>query len=623
MCGGSSSPPPPPDYTPQINALRQSLEAGNQQKADEYNAVANAFNQSLGQARTGLSDLSSRIGGLNVASFYDDPATAENENPYQSLQSSLSSLSSNLGSLNMSLDRPSFQTFASGGPYSASVSTVPSLVLADTVGRQSLVGDVTGLQNQLNTLKQQRDAEEQRINAFRNQQLGNLQQAETGLGQLTIADLSAMNQLERDLSSSRAASSNFTSSIMDQLYPGGFNEIGSLQDSISSGLSDLRSQRAAEQQRVSDFGQSLYDFADANRDQIGNLTIADEAAMGSLQEAIDAKQREAERFSSLLPFNFTSQMGGISELERSLGNLSNERQRELDRIANAEQGFLSTARGVEQAAESGNIYSMAALNALDDRIRDLRTDVSGFSSLLPFDFGSVEDPLTQAEAAYAGLNERRAAELDALQARAQAANSGLGSVADYDEQALRDIIASNTAIGSDLSAFTGGRVGGISDTLSSNVAAVNERLAALTEQRNALEVQAQELDKRLREQTFYATDDTTAPFDEVQQLRDQIELYNAQQALDEITSATDRLNSEKARLERDAQAVAARDTAARNALLSSFGPTGVPEFGDLSLVDPLTAAQYLALLRSADDEEEQLPTSVSPFSQNLGVIRIG
>ena len=117
---------------------------------------------------------------------------------------------------------------------------------------------------------------------------------------------------------------------------------------------------------------------------------------------------------------------------------------------------------------------------------------------------------------------------------------------------------------------------------------------------------------------FYAADDLGEGRGRFDTLSQEVELYNAQQALDELKTVEDRLNSERARLERDAEAVTARERLARDDVIASLrNPTGVPQFDMLTDTDPITLQRYLALLRG--EEEEELPVAGIPsaFSRNV------
>ena len=121
--------------------------------------------------------------------------------------------------------------------------------------------------------------------------------------------------------------------------------------------------------------------------------------------------------------------------------------------------------------------------------------------------------------------------------------------------------------------------------------------------------------------SFYGTDDLTSNQSSAEQLQAEVELYKANQAMDEIDTLMNRLNSERGRLERDEEAVAAREAQERTDILSTVGSSGVPEFQNYSGSDPLTLQQYLALL---NNEEENTTTGSLPsaFSRNMGVIRV-
>jgi chromosome segregation ATPase len=485
----------------------------------------------------------------------------------------------------------------------------------------TLTGQVGDLSSTLNNLNKQRTAEENRVNSFRTGLLGDTSNYNTQLGQLGIADLNQMNSLERDLNALDSRRNAFSSSILDQLYPSGFSEYNTTRAGLSSGLTDLRNQRKTEEDRISAYETGLLGDVDTYRNTLGGLTIADADKITALQDNIADRQRQAGRFSSALGFDFNDELGELSDVSRGVGNLSRERQTELDRVASEQERILASARSAEQAAESGNIYSSSGLDAIDDRVRDLRADITGFSSLLPSDFTSANSPLTDADTALADLRGRRATELDAIQAGITGATSGLGDLNLYDEDAIRKARSDILNQQGNLAAFTGGRVGDIGASATAGLGQVDTKLAELTTARNDLETRAQTLMDQINNASFYATDDLTSNQSSAEQLQAEVELYKANQAMDEIDTLMNRLNSERGRLERDEEAVAAREARERTDILSTVGSSGVPEFQNYSGTDPLTLQQYLALL---NNEEENTTTGSLPsaFSRNMGVIRV-
>ena len=620
MCGGS--PPPPPDYSAQKGEIRRATEARYQQQANDYNTAVGNYNNALSGFQNNLNTISGNVGGMSIANLYDDPNTAENENMYGNYMTQLNNINSGLGGLSMDMSKPVFQSSVGSEYGTVGITNIPSLDNMNSNLYNQLSNNASNLTSQLNALQKQREAEEQRIGDFRGNLLSNLSQYETGLGQMGIADLNQMNQMERDLAALNAQRNSFSSSILDQMYPGGFQEVGSRYSGLMSGLQDLRDQRAAEEQRIKNYEADLLGAADSYRNTLGGYTIADEAGMSELQNLIDDRQRQAGRFSSELGFNLNDELGELSDIELQLNQLQRDRTNELNRVNTAQGNFLNTARGIEQAAESGNIYSAAGLNAIQDNLRDLQTDMGGFTSQLGYDFSGANNSISQAEAALAALNERRQSALDEIAGGIGGATGGLSDINLYDETAIRDRLSQLRDIEGQLAPFSGGRVTDIQGQINSGVESVNSRLQELSDYRANLEQRAQQLMEQVNNSSYYATGDLgndQASYDAIQA---EAELYNAAQAMDEIDAIMGRLQGEQQRLEADAEAVAARNAEALSRM--NIGATGLPEFGDLSQVDPYTLQQYLAMINSDEEEEPTLgQLANSGFSNNLGIIRVG
>ena len=612
--------PPPPDYTEEKRDLRLATEQQYADQAKTYNQAVKDYNDQLSTFSGNIGNTSATLGGLGIGDLYDDPNTDVNENQYTSLKNTLSGYNTSLAGL-AAPDKPTFSSVIQSEYGPIGITNIPSLSNVNSNMYNSLTGQVGDLSASLNDLNRQRTAEENRVKSFRTGLLGDVNNYNTQLGQLGIADISQMDALDRQLSSLDTRRNAFSSSILDQLYPSGFSEYNTGRAGLSAGLTDLRNRRTTEQDRISAYEKALLGDVDTYRNTLGDLTIADAEGITNLQDLINDRQRQAGRFSSELGFNFNDELGELSDVSRGVGNLSRERQTELDRIKSEQDRILGSARLAEQAAESGNIYSATGLDAIDDRIRDLRADISGFSSVLPSDFGSADSPLTDAETALEDLRSRRATELDAIQSGITGATSGLGDLNLYDEDAIRKARADILSQQGDLAAFTGGRVGDIGASATAGLTRVDNKLAELETARNDLETRAQALMEQINNASFYATDDLTSNQSSAEQLQAEVELYKANQAMDEISTLMNRLNSERGRLERDAENVAARERMERDDILSTIGDSGVPEFANYARNDPITLQQYLALL---NNEEDNPATGSMPsaFSRNLGVISV-
>jgi len=613
-----SSPAPPPDYTAEKKDIRLATEAEYQKKADVYNEAVRGYNNSLSNYGNTYSNLSGGIGGLTYSDLYDDPNTAVNENPYADFNTKVGGLSTNLGNLDFSLEKPSFGSSVSSEYGTVGITNIPDLLKINSNKYDNLTTNVSGLANTLSGLKSQRDNEVARINEYRNKGLGSLAGFSTQLGQLGIADVNQMNQLERDLSALNVGRTSFSSPILNQMYPDGFTQFDSQYSGLTQGLGDLRTQRQTELDRINAYEQGLLSDADTYRGTLGGLTIANDTGINDLIKQIEDRNRQAGRFSSELNFDFNQETGELSDLLRDVNQLSGERQDELSRISRAERDYLNQARALEGSAETGSIYSAAGIDALEDQLRDLRQNIGGFTSQLDYDFGDTTSALGDTDVALASLNEQRQEALDSiLSSITGASGSALTGLEAYDETGMRNLASQLTDVGGDLARFSGGRVGDIRSQFDTATGAIETRMNELTEARNALEERAQTLLEQVNNASYYGTDDLGGNQGEFDALNAEVELYNAQQALDEIQSAQDRLNTERQRLEQDEEAVAERDRIAKEQILSTVGASGLPEFQDFSDIDPQTLEAYMQML--AEQEEEEFANTVSPsaFAQNV------
>tara|TARA_B100000965_G_scaffold152990_1_gene127195 strand:- start:7421 stop:9286 length:1866 start_codon:yes stop_codon:yes gene_type:complete len=615
--GGSDA---PPDYSAEKGEIRQATEDKYQTQADAYNKSIGEYNTQLGTFTNQLGNLSSNIGGLTYADLYDDPTTAENENPYSGYQTQLQNLQTGLGGLTMDAQKPTFKSSMNTEYGTVGINNIPDLLKANTNQYNTANMDLNNLMNTLNNLNRQREDEVRRVEDYRSRGLTDLAGYSTQLGQMGIGDLSQMNQMERDLSGLKAGADNFNSPLLSQMYPDGLSQFNTQYSNLTSGLQELRNQRQAEQDRISQFESGILTDVDAYRDRFDDITIADENAIDTLLKDIQTRQRGVGRFSSDLGFDLSQEGGELSDIYTDVSGLQNERQRELDRISSAERNYLGDARELERSAEGGNIYSAAGIDRLEDRLRDLQGDVSGFSSALPYDFSRATGSTTDAETAIASLNERRKSELDnILNQITGASGSNLTDLKAYDQTGMEGLQSALRDAGYNLGQFSGGRVNEMQTQLSNANSAIDTRLQELSTARGQLETRAQELLEQINNANFYASNDLTGSQTQFDALNAEVELYNAQQALDEIQQVENRLNSERNRLVTDEANVAERLRRESSDVASAIGRSGVMQFNDLARnqIDPMSIEQYLNLLRT-QEEEENLSTGLpSAFTQNV------
>jgi hypothetical protein len=612
----SPAPPPPPDYTKEKKQVRLDTEKAYKKKADAYNKEVDAYNAQLTDFNKKYGSFSNTIGGLDMSSFWDDPTTAQNENMYGSYLKDLTNLKNSLGGLNFNTDKPIFDSSIDSEYGTVSITNIPTLSKINSNLYNTLTGGFDSLIGDLKGLNTDRTNEIQRINDFRQGILGNIEDYNVGLGQMGIADLNQMNALERNLQSLNRQRQGFTSALMGQLYPNGFEQFDSLYSGVNQGLTDLRGQRTAEEKRISDYEKAILGYADEYGGMLSNYDITNADEMNALQKLIDARQKEAGRFSSELGFDFSQELADLYDVETGLGKLQGDRTKELNRIQQAQNDYLASARAIEQAAEGGSIYSKAGLDAIGDRIRDLNQDIGGFSSLLNYDFSNTNSAIADASTALAGLNEKRQSELDKILAGITGQTEGLSGIDLYNQdefdtrrQALKDLELQ-------LSPFSGGRVNEIQTSLDTGVGQIDTKLKELADYRNNLEQRAQTLMETVNNASYYATGDLSGSQSDYDAIQAEAELYNAQQAMDEIDAIMGRLNSERQRLEVDAENVDARQLAATEDL--NVNPlSGLPQFQNLSQIDPMTFEEFYQLYGNPNEEEALAAYINSPFSQNV------
>jgi hypothetical protein len=104
-------------------------------------------------------------------------------------------------------------------------------------------------------------------------------------------------------------------------------------------------------------------------------------------------------------------------------------------------------------------------------------------------------------------------------------------------------------------------------------------------------------------------------------MRAEVDLYNAQSALADMVAAEQRLANERARIEADMQAMAARQRATAEAHQSAqVTPITDVRAQQYSLVDPLTqdVTAYLAAVSGSRDDRRRGGVSSRTFRRSLG-----
>lgn len=433
---------------------------------------------------------------------------------------------------------------------------------------------------------------------------------------LGIADIDAMQELGYDLEDYNKDISDF-SSLLDF----DFSDANANAAAAQATLDQLYADRTTEQNRIQSFMDQLGLDAGQYDKDLSGYNIANIDEMDALQELIDARQKEARRFSSELDFDFGTQLDDLQGVEDDLGQLYLDRALEQGRIDDAQRDYLLQAQSLDRLADSTGIYSKAGIDALQSDLDALNANISGFDSLLDYDFSGTDDFRAAAGEDISGLYADRAAALDEIQNPIAGIGEGAAGLELYDETGMRDARGELSDLNRDLSRFSGGRVDEIQGEITTQIGNIDTRLEELNTYRNQLEAQAQALLEQVNNNTYYGLGDLEGDLGSLDSQQAEIELYNAQVAMDELDQLQERLYGERNRLEQDAQNVQARRTSAQDALLNALNAFGLPQFDNLSQIDPMTMQQFMAMISNQDEDEEQFTTNPNAFSSN--VIRVG
>ena len=546
-----------------------------------------------------------QLGGIDISNFWDDPTTAANENIYQSLYDQGLALQREFAGLKAPTAPELMKRVQGGGGAVLDVFDLPTLQQANMDLYNTLNSDLTGALQKLDALNKQRQAEEARIKGFTGnlgEQLAGLQ---TGLGQLSISDKSSMDALERELARLQAQRSGFSSSILDQV--GGFGNLDQQFNSISQGLTGLRDQRSAEEQRIKQFEQGLLSEADRIRQGLGGVSIADLDGLTGLRSSVQDQLRSANRFSSSLGFDLSQEAGELQSLQQQIDALFSKRTAEQQRVQAAQANFGQDARTLQQMLGNAGIYDLNTINSYGSQIENLRNQIGGFTSELGADFSGID--LGALDSAYAGLLDRRQQALNPFMETLGGLGDGIGSLELWDEEARKQKMAGLMDLRTQMGSFTGSDVNDIRTQLGNYLTELNTQADQLSARRGEINTDAEALLQAIKDGSYYDQSDVVQRQTEAQQLADLVSKFGVKNATDEVAAIEAFLSGQTNRLEQDAQNVQARQSQGQSFAQNMLSGNG--------LLDMLNQRNL------SDDEIMQLMAMLSQQERNQGGAGMG
>lgn len=617
------SPPTPPDHTKDNAAFAKAEFERRQAEALKYNTAVDQYNQrlkgygqQLNSLRTGTitnpgttgQQQSTRPGFRNL--------TIADDEYFNYYDTQFGNLANRLSGNEFRLKTPQWTSMVQAPSGEMVEVGIPQLRNVNTSYRDNLLSTVQGFYGDLDTLRAERKAEEERINAFRTSLNSNLARASSTAAGLKFSDVDAIRALQSELSDYAPQKAGFRSAILSEYAPNLWTRADAQYNSINSRLNSLLGQYDTENSRISDYGSGLDTFYDDISSRFAGLSMANPTDLEALKREIDARQLAADRFTSNIDYNFNPQLGRIQSLEDQLDLMMSDREAELARIREAQNTALSGTQNLLGQIQSSDYYNSGQLTQLESMIRAARGDMSNFTSELPYDFSSAQGYLSDAESALAALRSSRSSALGGIDSGIDTLFAGLDSINPWDETALNSALSRVQDYSSDLSPYTGTDIAPIRSDITAAERAIRDRLTSLYGTRSSIESDAASLLAALQSRSYGSDADVEAALSELSGLQTRADQYDATSSFDEIASINDFLTSQRDRLAEDAATVAARDQG---------GPGGA--FGQLLNLGynvPISAEQYQAFLSSMArnrDNSWWAPSRSRPSSYS-SVIRI-
>lgn len=334
-----------------IRGLQSSLSGLRQQRTTEEDRINSFANNLTGQ----ISSFGNQLAGLTIA----DKGQMDN-------------LRSQLGGVNTQLN-----TFTSN--------------ILDEVrpqGFTNVLGNLSGVQSNLDNLYTQRGNEETRIKGFKDSLFDTSNDYAQRLSGLNIANLSGMDALQQDIDSRQQQATRFESPLsFDFNQP--LNELQGIEDRLGG----LYRDRNTEQSRIQSAQQDALNVAGNLSNSLANADYYSLSNLKNLTNQLNTVNSSMSNFSSPLDFDFSNAQNLLGEAQGGLDDLYSLR-------SNALTDFQSRADTANTGINDIELHNEAALRERLTQAQGGLTDLSRFS-------GTDVSPITAGfNTAISGVNTR-------------------------------------------------------------------------------------------------------------------------------------------------------------------------------------------------------------------------
>jgi soluble cytochrome b562 len=594
---GGGGPAPEPDYTQERAGFAATKAAEREQQAKVYNQSVTDYNNRL---QTELQNARGLGQYVNTASINDVAGLDWLDSKINEHRSAVDGLSFNTPAPNWSSGVQS--------PYGAVTVDVPGTLSVNSNTKNSIDSVLSGFSNTISDLRSKRAAEEARVNDFRSGLIGGATELNANLANLDYSNQSGIDAAQQAINDLNTQKSTFSSQIAGQLYPGGFTQANAEIARAQAQLQAVRAARAAEERRIEEFRSGLRSRADQARNTAYGLTIADLDEMNNLQRSLDDIRYDASGFSSTLGANFSNTLGTVDTISGRLGQLFAERAAEEQRISAAEAQQRQRALSLAGMTDNATMYDLGVLNNISRQAETGLEDISGFESLLEYDFGNAQEDYTEAQSLVEQLMGQRQEALTGYDTEMDALLSSLEGAGQYDEDAFLTSMSDFEDVNSGLSRFIGADATDLQFEANDGYEAANQRLEDLFGLRDDFESDLQTELANLGSVSFNELSDFDQYDARATELRTLLDEMGASQASDELTAFNELLGDNRSRLVSSMQTEYNPTASSQNRaqeLLAQFN-NGL-----------LTPEQYLAMLAGIEDEERAAVANTGGFSGNI------
>ena len=364
-------------------------------------------------------------------------------------------------------------------------------------------------------------------------------------------------------------------------------------------LATRTGQRTAEVKRLDDLESGWGTDISGWETDFGTYDISNIDKMDALKKSLRGAERDIGGVKSkiLSEYDFSDELGDLSDIGTDLTDLYTARTDELDRIQEDTDDFRTESTRMGSALRRLGTEDLADINEAQDLADEAYNEISGYTSKLDFsDLTALGTKFSGYQTDLTDLLTKRSGELDEFGNKLTGYGTELGGIDLWEERKMEDLMNRITGTETKLGKYYGGRAPGIQSDYETKYAAVESKLGDLYDKRDDLEDLASEYLSEARS-GFLTLDDLDDMRTKQKTLLADVNKYDSSQAGDEMTALSETIRNEEARIRADMEAKRKREEEER---ARANQPRGfMYGLGGRAL----TPAEYGALMSRRRDDE--------------------